>query len=140
MKFRILVFHFGSIYLFALSGLDDVTVTWIGDAQAADSKVFSASGTELGVVSRVMVDAGFAQHSVVLDFGSSESWGVAAQDDEFTFGGSELSKGLSVAKAVFTGLHNQLKSAVDGFGGISFLRHVEMSLIFFFVFTTVSST
>merc|ERR1712186_37934 len=125
-----LFFHFLFLYLFALSGFDDVTVTWIGDAQAADSKVFTASGTELDVVSRVVVDTGFAQHSVVFDFGSSKSWGVAAQDDEFTFGGSELSKGLSVAKAVFTGLHDQLKSAVDGFGGISFLRHVEMSLIF----------
>jgi len=70
------------------------------------------------------VDTGLAQHSVVLDFGSSESWGVGAQDDEFALGSSELSEGLSVAKAVFTRLHDQLKSGVDGLGGVSFLRHV----------------
>lgn len=111
--------------LFALGGLDDITVTSIGNAEAADSKVFTASGTEFDVVSGVVVDAGFAQHSVVLDLGSSESWGVRAQDDEFTFGSSKLSKGLSVAEAVLTGLHDQLKSGVDGFGGVSFLRHIE---------------
>ena len=78
MKLRCYLFIFLFLYLFALSGFDDVTVTWIGDAQAADSKVFTASGTELDVVSGVVVDAGFAQHSVVFDFGSSKSWGVAA--------------------------------------------------------------
>jgi hypothetical protein len=108
-----------------LGGLDDIGITSISNAEAADSKVFTASGTEFDVVSGVVVDTGLAQHSVVLDLGSSESWGVRAQDDEFTFGSSELSEGLSVAEAVFTGLHDQLKSGVDGFGGVSFLRHIE---------------
>jgi len=108
-----------------LGGLDDVTVTWVGDTEATDSEVFTAGSTELDVVSRVVVDSGFAQHSVVLDFGSSESWGVRRQDDEFALGSSKLSESLSVSQAVFTGLHDQLKSRVDGLGGVSFFWHVE---------------
>merc|ERR1712242_339663 len=93
--------------------------------QRQPTRKYLASGSKLDVVSAVVVDAGLAQHSVVLDLGSSESWGVGAEDDQLTLAGSELSEGLSVAQAVFTGLHDQLKSAVDGFGGISFLRHVR---------------
>jgi len=72
-------------YLLALSGLDDIRITRVGDAEAAYSKVFTASSTELDVVSGVVVDAGLAQHGVVLDFGLSESRRVLGQNDELSF-------------------------------------------------------
>ena len=53
--------------LLALHLLDNVGITRIGDRQAADPEVLTASGTQVDVGSRVVVDSGLAKHGVVLD-------------------------------------------------------------------------
>ena len=47
-----------------------------------------------------MVNAGLAQHGVVLDFGLSEGGRVLGEDDEFAFGGAKLFESLAVAEAL----------------------------------------
>jgi len=124
-------------YLLALGGLDDIGITRVGDAKAANSEVFTASSTELDVVSAVVVDAGLAQHGVVLDFGLSESRRVLGQNDELSFGGSELFESLAVAEAVFTRLHDELKSRVDSLGSVlGLFGHVVSNNLYRFVSDT----
>ena len=41
--------------------------TWIGDGKNADAEVFTASGSQLDVVTVVVVNSGLGQHGVVLD-------------------------------------------------------------------------
>ena len=79
-------------------GADDVAVPGVGDAQSADTEVFSTSCAELVVVAGVVVDPSLGQHGVVLDlrpggrsyceifkivlFILSEGRGVVGNDDK----------------------------------------------------------
>ena len=60
-----------------------------------------------------MVDAGLAQHGVVLDLGSSEMGRVVGEDDELGLAASELLDGLLVAEIVLARLDDKRESAVD---------------------------
>ena len=42
-------------------------LTWVCDAEGADTEVFTTRGAQLNVVAGVVVDAGLGQHRVVLD-------------------------------------------------------------------------
>lgn len=50
-------------------GTDDIGISGIGDRQGAHTEVLSASGSQLDVVTVVVVDSGLGQHSVVFDLG-----------------------------------------------------------------------
>jgi len=94
-------------------GLDDIRISRVGDGEAANSEVFTASGSELNVGAVVVVDTGLGQHGVVLDLGSSEVGRVVGEDDEFCLAASKLLDSLLVAKVVLSRLDDKSESAVD---------------------------
>ena len=88
-------------------------------------ELLTASGTELNVVSLVVMDTSLGQHSVVLDFGAAELWGVVGQDNQLSFALiesvytsrkdciltlTELTNSLAVAQVVLAGLDDQLET------------------------------
>jgi len=60
-----------------------------------------------------MVDACLAEHGVVLDLRLAEGWAIVGNDDQFGLSLAKGSKGLLVAKDVFTTLDNEGKTGVD---------------------------
>ena len=45
--------------------------TWVSDGQGADVEVFTASGSQVDVVARVVMDTSLGEHSIVLGLGFS---------------------------------------------------------------------
>lgn len=96
-----------------LDSRQDVRVTGIQDSQGSDSEQSTASGTQLVVTTLEVVDLSLGQHSVVLQLGLSQHWGVTSDDNQLSLTGSQgLDSGL-VAQAVLTGLDNQGQLSVD---------------------------
>ncbi|GMR31982.1 hypothetical protein PMAYCL1PPCAC_02177, partial [Pristionchus mayeri] len=79
----------------------------------AHTEELSASGSELDVVSVVVVDSGLGEHGVVLDLRLSEGGSVASDDNKLGLSAAEGLKGLLVSKAVLSRLHDHGKSGVD---------------------------
>lgn len=57
-------------------GGENVRVTSVNDGEGSDSEQFTAGGTQLDVVSSVVVDVALGQHGVVLELRLSERRGV----------------------------------------------------------------
>lgn len=47
------------------------TLTWVSNGQSADVEVFTASGSQVDVAARVVMDTSLGEHSIVLGFGFS---------------------------------------------------------------------
>ena len=52
---------------------DDIRISRVGDRKSGDAEIFTTGGTQLDVISRVMVHSSLGQHSVVLDLGFPEN-------------------------------------------------------------------
>ena len=59
------------------------------------------------------MDIRLGEDSVVLKFGSSDSWAVAGDEDELGLTTSEGSDSVSVTNLVLSGLDDQLELGVD---------------------------
>ncbi|GMT04761.1 hypothetical protein PENTCL1PPCAC_26935, partial [Pristionchus entomophagus] len=79
----------------------------------ADTEELSASGSELDVVSVVVMDSGLGEHGVVLDLRLSESRGIAGDNDKLGLSTAEGLEGLLVSEAVLSRLHDHGQSGVD---------------------------
>ena len=99
-------------HLLSLHLLDNIGITRVGDGQAANSKVFTASGTQVNVGSTVVVDAGLTQHSKVLDFTLSEWWDVARDQDELGLSSSQALEHGLVTQSVLSTLHDEGQATV----------------------------
>lgn len=97
---------------------DDVRITGVNDGQCADPVVFATGCAELDVVSTVMMDTGFCQHGIVLDLGLPQSGAVVGQDHQLGFSLANHFLRLFVSENVFTALHHELQSGVDGLQGL----------------------
>lgn len=97
---------------------DDVRIARVNDGQRAHPVVFATGCTELNVVSAVMMDSGFGQHSVVLNFRFPQSRTVVGQDYQLGFSLANHFLRLLVSENVFTALHHKLQSRVDGLQGL----------------------
>ncbi len=124
-----------SLRLFCRHAADDVTVTWICDAEGAHSEVFTTGCSKLDVVTGVVVDTGLGQHGVVFNLAFPE-WGcVVGQDDQFAFALPQGFECLFVTKMILATLHHQLEASVDA---------LHLLLLFFgrhhFAFVVFSAT
>ncbi len=105
-------------------GLDDVTVTGVGDGEHGHAEVFTAGSSQDGVVAIVVVYLGLGKHGVVLDFGFAKGRGVGSNNNQLSLARAQSLHGGLVSKAEFSALNHQLEAGVHVFGS-SFLRHVE---------------
>ena len=95
--------------------LDDVTVSGVGDTQAADAEVLTAGGTEGDVVAVVVVDGGLAQHGVVLKLRLPQGRAVAGDQHKLGLSGTKRLQRLTVTQAVLPRLDNKLQLVVNAF-------------------------
>lgn len=58
---------------------DDVRVSGIGDGKHWDTVEFTTGSAKIDIVSVVLVNAGFSQHSIVLDFAFPKNWQIKQQ-------------------------------------------------------------
>merc|ERR1712173_245827 len=92
---------------------DNVRISWIGDSQTTNTKVFTASSSQLNVVTLVVVNTGLCEHSVILNLGSAELGCVVGENDQFGLSLTKLSDSLSVAEIIFSRFDHQLKPGVN---------------------------
>jgi len=105
----------------SLSDGEDVGVTSVGDRHNGNTVELTARGTEIDVVTGVVVDIGLGQHSVVLKLGTAESGAVGRDHQKLSLARSQSLEGALQAEGVLTRLDDQLKLAVDAFGSLSSL-------------------
>lgn len=105
---------FGGCWFIAnLSGLNNVRVSGIGDGEDTNTEVLTTSGSEIDVVSGVVVNGGLGKHSVVFNFGLAETRAVGRDDDQLGLTGTEGLEGGLVPENVLTGLDNKCEARVD---------------------------
>ena len=95
---------------------NDVGVTSVGDGENGGTEVLTAGGTEVEVVTGVLVDRGVGEHGVVLNLGATDGGKVGGEDNELGATLTDGLEGLGVAEAVLAGLHDKLELVVDGVG------------------------
>jgi hypothetical protein len=101
-----------------LSGLEDIRVTSIQHAHAADAEVLAACGSQISVVTRVVMYLALGQEGIVLDLRLAQGRGVVRDDHKLGLGGAEgLDAGL-VTQGSLSGGHHQLDSGVDVLGAL----------------------
>merc|ERR550525_151492 len=83
--------------------------------ERTNTEIFSASGSQFIVVSRIMMDTGLGQHGVVFDLRLPERWGIIGNDHQLRLPHSQSFEGLFVAQLEFARFHDKSQSAVDGF-------------------------
>ena len=66
----ILFIHFLSLSLW--HGSDDIRIARICNREGTYTEIFTTSGSQFVIVSRIMMDSGLGQHGVVLDLGFPE--------------------------------------------------------------------
>merc|ERR1712199_96158 len=123
--------------LLALHLLDNVGITRIGDRQAADPEVLTASGTQVDVGSRVVVDSGLAKHGVVLDLALPHWRNVVADENELGLAAAQALEHGLVAQGVLAALHDERKATVDVI--LSLLRLLGHGAFPFFFFKLLPS-
>jgi hypothetical protein len=62
---------------------EDVGVSSIGDSKNGDSVVSTTGGSQVDVVTSVMVDHGISEEGVVIDFGLDDRGGIGRHKDGF---------------------------------------------------------
>lgn len=92
---------------------DDVGVSGISDCKGAHTEETSTGGSELNVVSVVVVNSSFGEHGVVLNLGLSEWWSVVGNDDKLSLSVEKGFESLLVSEDVLSSLHDHGESGVD---------------------------
>jgi hypothetical protein len=72
-------------YTLYLLGAQDIRVTSISDRENTGTEKLTTSGTEINVVTVVVVDTSLGQHGVVLDLRLTERRTVTSNDDQLGY-------------------------------------------------------
>ena len=105
----------------SFSDRENVGVTGVGDRHNGNTVESTARGTEVDVVTRVVVNVSLGQHSVVLELRTTKSGAVGRDHQELGLSRSQSLQSALQAKGVLTRLDDQLKLAVDAFSSLSSL-------------------
>jgi hypothetical protein len=97
-----------------LLGRKNIRVTAIKDSDNRAVEKLSASSSELGVVSRVVVDRSLGKHGKVLHLGLTERRAVGSDEDHLSLSGTKRLKSLLVSKDSLSRLHDELEARVHG--------------------------
>ena len=66
------------------SGADDIGITSINDTHDRHREIFTAGGTKVCVVSRVVVNTGFGKHGIVFDLRFTQGWRVVGDNNKLS--------------------------------------------------------
>ncbi len=93
--------------------LDDIGVTCINNAEAANSVIFSTCSPQVHIVAIVVVNSNLRQHSVILYLRLPKRWAIIGNDDQLPFGISKRFKDGLITQSVFATLHDECQPVVD---------------------------
>lgn len=62
--------------------MSDIRVTSISNAHASNAEELTTGGTQVNVISRIMVDGSTAEHGVVLNLGTAERRAVTRDNNQ----------------------------------------------------------
>merc|ERR1711983_527908 len=99
-------------------GPDDVRVPGVSDGEGAHTEVLSTRGSQLIVVTGVVVDSSLGQHGVVLNLRLAEGRSVVGDDDQLALAVPQGLEGLLVSQDILARLHHQSQTGVYGLIGL----------------------
>merc|ERR1711911_119612 len=83
--------------------------------ERVQTEVLSTRGSQLVVVTNVVMNTSLGKHSIVFDLRFTERGRVTGEDDQLALPGPKSLQSLLVSQAVLSRLHNQSKSGIDRF-------------------------
>lgn len=126
MAYRSVSFTNNIAVLYLLSYLslgdgEDIRITGVGDCHNGNTVELTARGTQIDVVTGVVVDIGLGQHSVVLQLRAAESRAVRRDQQELCLTSSHSLENALQSESVFSRLDDQCELAVNSFRSLGTL-------------------
>lgn len=62
--------------------LNDIGITWINNAEAAYSEIFSTGSAQVNIISIVVMNSNLGQHSIIFNLRLSQRRTIVGDDDK----------------------------------------------------------